>query len=160
MGLLSTLLLLDSIDKLIMPSRKHRTKYQVEDKPFTSDDPLEIKEAKEIANKVKFTTCFFLHLMYADDNKLSRNEKKEIKNISIEKEGYLDISDRQEIQDILSSKPSMKDVVKTAVTYDISSDYVQKAISFFRIVTERDPRYDYVLQRLERELVIASEYLK
>lgn len=159
MGFLSTVFLLESIDTLIMPKRRHRTKYQVENQPFSSDDPEEIKEAKEIANKVKFTTCFFLHLMYADDHKLSRSEKKEIKIIATEKEGYLDIQDRLDVAHILSMKPTIKDVVDTAVTFHIPASYIDKAIAFFRIATERDSRYEYVLQRLERELIIASEYL-
>lgn len=159
MGFWTTILLLESIDKLIMPKRSHREKFKVEDVPFTSDDPEEIKEAKDIANKVKFTTAFFLHLMFADDNKLSRLEKKEIKNIALEKEGYLDVQDREDVAQILTLKPSIRDVIDIAKKYNISYQYVMQVMKYFKICTERDPKYDYVFQKLERQFVLESEYM-
>jgi hypothetical protein len=160
MSLYTIIFLSRTLDKIQeFQDLKPRKLYTVDKtkEPYVPRTNLEIVNHKNRLVLLEFTILFFTHILYEDDNKISLFEKREIKKLIKEKEGYLQKNDIKRFHKIISSKPSIMDVIDFAKKYDISFEQVVRIINLFRITSENNTKYSYVLDKIERHFIMEKE---
>jgi len=114
--------------------------------------------SRKLVKDLKLSILFLSHIMYHDDNKLTKAEKNTIKTLLEEKKYYLEESDKIELDSFINNKPSLGFVVDYVKENDYDFKEVERLILLTIIITERDPKYERVIDNLEKKLIIEMDY--
>ncbi|MDC0559005.1 hypothetical protein OAO42_01190 [Candidatus Izimaplasma bacterium] len=140
---------------------KHRKQYVVEKgkvsiESFSTEDQ---KRFKRQVNYAKFTIACLTHMMFEDDGKLSFGEKKEIKRIFFEKKYIMTKEDIEEVKSYIKSTPSINQLVLIRQKYDISIDEYNRTIGLLSILSQSNPMYKPIINRIEKRFIREKEFM-